>query len=70
VRLPPRPHSESKLTPRYRRSAAEIDELYENRVPAWRWKKTVTQVEKQLQAALQVRSGEKDAAAAIHSQGL
>lgn len=35
-----------------RRSAAEIDELYETKVPAWRWKKTVTQVEKQLHAVV------------------
>lgn len=41
------------------RSAAEIDELYENKVPAWRWSKTVTAVEEQLQAALRVRAGEK-----------
>ncbi len=42
-----------------RRSAAEIDELYENKVPAWRWSKTTTAVEEQLQAALKVRAGEK-----------
>lgn len=54
----------------FRRSAAEIDELYETKVPAWRWKNTVTQVEKQLQAALQVRSGEKDVVAAVTAQGM
>lgn len=30
------------------RSAAEIDELYERKVPAWRWNKTRTKVEDQL----------------------
>ncbi|EJT52612.1 hypothetical protein A1Q2_05686 [Trichosporon asahii var. asahii CBS 8904] len=30
------------------RSAAEIDELYERRIPAWRWNKTRTKVEDQL----------------------
>ena len=37
------------------RSAAEIDELYENKVPAWRWSKTVTAVEQQMRAAVQVK---------------
>ena len=46
-------------------SAAEIDELYETGVPAWRWHKTVTEVEEQLTAALQVRSNEKNVATAL-----
>jgi len=41
------------------RSAAEIDELYEKKVPAWRWRKTVTAVEEQMHAAIRVRAGEK-----------
>lgn len=42
------------------RSAAEIDELYEKKVPAWRWRKTVTEVEEQMRAAVQMRAaGEK-----------
>jgi hypothetical protein len=49
-----------------RRSAAEIDELYENKVPAWRWKNTVTEVEKQLQAALSVRAGDKSVLHELH----
>lgn len=39
-----------------RRSTAEIDELYERKIPAWRWGKTVTAVEEQLHAALRVRA--------------
>ena len=37
------------------RSTAEIDELYERKIPAWRWGKTVTAVEEQMQAAVLVR---------------
>jgi len=35
------------------RSSAEIDELFERKVPAWKWSKTVTEVEEQLAAATQ-----------------
>ena len=38
-----------------RRSTAEIDELYERKVPAWRWANTITTVEEEMQAALGVR---------------
>jgi hypothetical protein len=37
------------------RSTAEIDELYERKTPAWRWGKTVTAVEEQMQAAVRAR---------------
>lgn len=39
----------------YRRSAAEIDELYERRVPAWRWSRTRTDAEVQMEAVVQVK---------------
>ncbi|ORY31052.1 general substrate transporter [Naematelia encephala] len=44
------------------RSAAEIDELYERKIPAWRWANTVTAIEQQTHAAVQVRGigGEKE----------
>lgn len=38
-----------------RRSAAEIDELYENKIPAWRWAETKTAAEEQLRAYVEVR---------------
>lgn len=38
-----------------RRSTAEIDELYERKIPAWRWGKTITAVEEQMQAAVKAR---------------
>lgn len=59
-----RPHSDSLfrviLTDllfviHYRRSAAEIDELYERRVPAWRWSRTRTDAEVQMEAVVQVK---------------
>ena len=34
------------------RAAAEIDELYRNKVPAWRWAKTKTAVEEQMHAVV------------------
>ncbi|KAK3175823.1 hypothetical protein K4F52_009956 [Lecanicillium sp. MT-2017a] len=37
------------------RSAAEIDELYERKIPAWRWSKTITAAEEQMQAVVQVK---------------
>jgi len=43
------------------RSAAEIDELYERKIPAWRWSKTVTAVEEQMHAAVQLAAGIHDA---------
>ena len=33
------------------RSSAEIDELFERKIPAWRWAGTVTRVEEQLNEA-------------------
>lgn len=39
------------------RSAAEIDELYENKVPAWRWSKTVTEVEQHMHAVVAQTGG-------------
>ena len=30
------------------RSAAEIDELYERKIPAWRWSETVTAAEEHM----------------------
>lgn len=44
-----------------RRSAAEIDELYERGVPAWRWAKTRTAAEEQLEEAMQQRAAENAA---------
>lgn len=43
------------LTP-FSRSAAEIDELYERKIPAWRWSKTVTEAEETMHAAAQSRA--------------
>ena len=34
------------------RAAAEIDELFERKIPAWRWSKTTTLVEDQMRAAV------------------
>ena len=36
----------------YSRSVAEIDELFERHVKAWRWNKTVTEVENHMHATL------------------
>ncbi|KAK8147894.1 hypothetical protein G3M48_000772 [Beauveria asiatica] len=38
------------------RSAAEIDELYERKIPAWRWAETVTHAEAQMLAVVQEKS--------------
>ncbi|KAN0102857.1 MFS general substrate transporter [Hyaloscypha variabilis] len=43
------------------RSAAEIDELYERKIPAWRWTKTVTAAEEQMHVVVQVKGGVKEA---------
>lgn len=43
-----------------RRSAAEIDELYERKIPAWRWKDTVTNAEEQMHAVVQVKGQVKE----------
>ena len=43
----------------YSRSAAEIDELYERKIPAWRWSKTITAVEEQMHVVVQVKGGVK-----------
>lgn len=46
-----------------RRSAAEIDELYERKIPAWRWQKTVTAAEETMHAAIRAREvGDEKAA--------
>lgn len=37
------------------RSAAEIDELYERKVPVWRWSKTVTAAEEQMHIVVQLK---------------
>lgn len=42
------------------RSAAEIDELYERKIPAWRWSETVTTVEEQMHVVVQVKGGVKE----------
>lgn len=39
------------------RSAAEIDELYERKISAWRWSKTTTVAEEQMRAVIGVRGG-------------
>lgn len=44
------------------RSAAEIDELFENKVPAWKWHKTVTKVETQLDAVQRARGARPEEA--------
>lgn len=71
-KLAPTPHSTSPskykknkieetcvLTLR-RRSAAEIDELYERKIPAWRWSRTVTAAEEQMHVVVQVKGGVKE----------
>ncbi|KAJ6007397.1 hypothetical protein N7540_011373 [Penicillium herquei] len=40
------------------RSAAEIDELYERKIPAWHWSKSFTSAEDQLQAVLLAQKGD------------
>ena len=50
----------SKILTLRRRSAAEIDELYERKIPAWRWSKTVTAAEEQMHAVVQVKGGVQD----------
>ncbi|KAL7893150.1 general substrate transporter [Trichoderma sp. SZMC 28014] len=42
------------------RSAAEIDELYERRIPAWRWSKTITEAEQRMQTVVLVKGGVKE----------
>jgi SP family general alpha glucoside:H+ symporter-like MFS transporter len=37
------------------RSAAEIDELYERKIPAWRWSRTVTAVEEEMHVFVQAK---------------
>ncbi|CAK7218402.1 hypothetical protein SBRCBS47491_003497 [Sporothrix bragantina] len=37
------------------RSAGEIDELYERKIPVWKWSKTVTSAEEQMHAVLLVK---------------
>jgi hypothetical protein len=43
------------LLTEHRRSTGEIDELYERKIPAWRWGRTVTAIEEQMQAAVRAR---------------
>ncbi|KAK5053225.1 hypothetical protein LTR84_002199 [Exophiala bonariae] len=50
------------------RSAAEIDELYERKIPAWRWSKTATAAEGQMHAVVEVKGGVKFAQTSIHHQ--
>ncbi|EXL69593.1 hypothetical protein FOPG_14485 [Fusarium oxysporum f. sp. conglutinans race 2 54008] len=42
------------------RSAAEIDELYESKVPAWRWSKTITSAERQMHTVLLTKDNDKE----------
>ncbi|KAH7356508.1 general substrate transporter [Rhexocercosporidium sp. MPI-PUGE-AT-0058] len=42
------------------RSAAEIDELYERKIPAWRWSQTVTAAEEQMHLVVQVKGAVKE----------
>ncbi|KAL5324517.1 hypothetical protein ACEPPN_009063 [Leptodophora sp. 'Broadleaf-Isolate-01'] len=42
------------------RSAAEIDELYERKIPAWRWSGTVTAAEEQMHLVVQVKGAVKE----------
>lgn len=41
------------------RSAAEIDELYERKIPVWRWNKTVTHAEEGMKAVIEVKGAVK-----------
>jgi SP family general alpha glucoside:H+ symporter-like MFS transporter len=43
-----------------RRSAAEIDELYERKIPPWRWAKTVTTAEETMHVVVQAKGGVKE----------
>lgn len=52
----------------YSRSAAEIDELYERRIPAWRWSKTVTEAEQRMQTVVLVKGGVKESQNQSHTQ--
>lgn len=38
------------------RSVAEIDELYERHIPAWRWAETETEAERQMRAAVKAKA--------------
>ena len=40
------------------RAAAEIDELFEKKVPAWRWAKFETEIEQQTRAAIAADHGD------------
>ena len=42
-------------TDKSRRAAAEIDELFERKIPAWRWATTETAIEHQMREAVLVR---------------
>ncbi|CAK9784067.1 MFS general substrate transporter [Cutaneotrichosporon oleaginosum] len=47
------------------RSASEIDELYERKIPAWRWAKTRTNAEEQVDQAIKQREAEDLSQAAV-----
>lgn len=50
------------------RSAAEIDELYERKIPAWRWSKTVTTAEEQMHAVVGLKGGVRERHRESHVQ--
>ncbi|GMK54163.1 hypothetical protein CspeluHIS016_0107490 [Cutaneotrichosporon spelunceum] len=50
------------------RSASEIDELYERKIPAWRWAKTRTNAEEQVMQAIQQREAEEEAQAEAEAE--
>ncbi|PTB41803.1 hypothetical protein M441DRAFT_192948 [Trichoderma asperellum CBS 433.97] len=50
------------------RSAAEIDELYERKIPAWRWSKTVTEAEQRMQTVVLVKGGVKESHNQSHTR--
>ncbi|KIX09569.1 uncharacterized protein Z518_00649 [Rhinocladiella mackenziei CBS 650.93] len=50
------------------RSAAEIDELYERKIPAWRWSNTVTAAEEQMHVVVQVKGTIKQGQGQRHAQ--
>ncbi|BEI81737.1 hypothetical protein CcaverHIS002_0208970 [Cutaneotrichosporon cavernicola] len=49
------------------RSASEIDELYERKIPAWRWAKTRTNAEEQVEQAIQQSKAEGETQAAAEA---
>jgi len=51
------------------RSAAEIDELYERKIPAWRWSRTTTAAEGQMHAVVEVKGSVRHPQTVTFSQG-